>query len=148
MSLFFWAWKEKLPPNLTDDHVDTRLVEAWILGHKYDLKVFQDLVMEELLWMLDVCLTDLSAARPAFFKTPPGSKLRILMAEEIALLLMDEPQIKISDLSDLGKVDGFQAELMAALKQQHLHGYGGDRMKRKEGGEEAPGERFMVSDDP
>lgn len=59
------------------------LVRCWMFGDRYNVPAYQDVVMLELLHSLWTCGPDLATMQEAFHGTPPLSKLRKVIAEEI-----------------------------------------------------------------
>ncbi|KAK4960096.1 hypothetical protein LTR10_002987 [Elasticomyces elasticus] len=95
--LLHWMVKSELPedddmpkftvsPMLTDGDY-TALVLCWILGDKYGIPGFQDLIMIELILQLEIQGTPMGIIRYCFVHTAPRSVLRELMAEELVLYL-------------------------------------------------------------
>ncbi|KAK5708715.1 hypothetical protein LTR17_020425 [Elasticomyces elasticus] len=112
--LQYWLVKGALPKdedipslNLADDDIQNEglclgtWVLCWIMGDKYDLPVFQNLVMIELIFEVDEMVPPtVDTIKFCFEHTPPGSLLRELMAEELAMLLAKGLQIEKLDSFD------------------------------------------------
>ena len=99
----YYLMKNKLPESAYYGVAQgTRsLVRTWILGEKYQLPEFQDLVMLELLEHLDCWEYSMAVVREAFEGTPVGSPLRKLMAEEAVEMvrwgLVDKEELDVCD---------------------------------------------------
>ena len=92
-----------------------RYVRLWVLTDKYDIRGHQDDLMLELLDALQYCRTILGIIKEAFENTPPGSKLRKLMAEETVRLIKSCEGWKYENLDELDGVVGFTAAVVQAM---------------------------------
>lgn len=101
------------------------LVQCWIVGDKYGVKDFQDEIMWELLHHFRSVTPDLPLMKLAFENTPPGSPLRILMAEELAFRMQPESSFDFSSLDCFNGLVGFTGELIRVLKNEEHHCVGG-----------------------
>lgn len=93
--LLHWKIESHLPPMSSDnkdeaDALVTTLCRCWILGGKYDVRLFQDLIMLELLGVLHSNTPSLVVLKLVFGESKPNSKLCELMGEEIAYALRPE----------------------------------------------------------
>ncbi|KAK3641809.1 hypothetical protein LTR56_011136 [Elasticomyces elasticus] len=121
--LLYWMVKSELPedddmpkftvsPMLTDGDY-TALVLCWILGDKYGVPGFQDLIMIELILQLEIQETPMGIIRYCFVHTAPRSVLRELMAEELILclgvgvLFVEDEDV----LNEFGGIPGFSTTL-------------------------------------
>ena len=75
ISFFYGAHNKTLLPQITDCGPGC-LIESWILGHRYDVKAFQDVIMCELLYMMSAIDIRTWFARRALEGTRLGSALR------------------------------------------------------------------------
>ncbi|TKA33595.1 hypothetical protein B0A50_00431 [Salinomyces thailandicus] len=140
--LHWLMWRELPSETITD-----RLaVHCWILGDCYHITRFQDDAMFELLECFEDDGAEEELIMVAFQQTPPGSKLRALMSEELAYLMQEE-------LTPFDKVDpllngsNFAGELLGALARLRSSGdrtiiY---RFRRTDDGQ-YPWKEFMVGD--
>lgn len=123
----YWVVRRKLPPTeelmpaLTNDDPDLNtdhslVVHCWALGDKYDIPTFQDEVMLELLRSQDSKCMELSAVKLAFEHTPPGAKLRELMAEEVGGRLA-HGEIEYEQLDMFDGIVGFTSVLARKAKE-------------------------------
>ncbi|KAK3619862.1 hypothetical protein LTR56_023756 [Elasticomyces elasticus] len=127
--LLFWMLRHELPSlddlGLLEPYDDneeacvdhTLCIRCWALGEMYDISAFQDLIMLELLRSLETQPTDLNEIKEAFESTPPGSKLRDLMAEELAVLLGNNG-VGVRQLDMFDGVPGFSSALMAKVNRR------------------------------
>lgn len=96
--LLFWIFKCELPDysqvktsSLGEcDRLLILFVHCWILGDKYQLPKFQDLIMLELLLKLQDTTLRGFALQKAVETTPPGSKLRQLAVRETVFSAIEE----------------------------------------------------------
>ena len=101
-TLLFRKSKGRLPSIIFPKEVNERqehLVRLLVLGDKYGVDAFQDLVMLELLLALDHTRTKLETVRMAFENAPPDSKLQMVKAEVL---------VRTKDLYSTESYDGFE----------------------------------------
>ncbi|KAK5740251.1 hypothetical protein LTR17_004752 [Elasticomyces elasticus] len=109
--MLYWMVKHELPvaddipycplSNEAENECIATWVTCWIMGDKYGIPVFQNLVMIELIFEVDqIGPPTLGIIKFCFENTPPGSLLRELMAEELAMLLATKVDAKKLDLFD------------------------------------------------
>lgn len=107
-------------------------VRCWILGDKYDIKLFQDDVM---LMMISYGAETSSDPTPemvreVFYNTPPGSKLRDFITEESVYLF--EPGVRSDRLGDavlrknIGELDETGFLPLYTEKKREYNAQGGD----------------------
>jgi hypothetical protein len=142
--LLYWVMRGQVPSGdeFKGDEA-MALVHAWILGDKYDIEDFQDYVMMELLCWLQHRSYLPEMVKTAFENTPRESKLRKLMAEEVAYSIRacDAPFWSL-DIFD--GVEGFIGEFAAALIRHGEKGMAG----LKEGVVRSRWNDYMVGDGP
>ena len=82
--LLYWKMKGHIPSQSigTSEEALTILMRSWVLGERYNLPFFQDMVMLELLNVVDSSWVPVSLVKEGFEGTPPHSKLRGVLAEE------------------------------------------------------------------
>ncbi|KAK5121397.1 hypothetical protein LTR85_005229 [Meristemomyces frigidus] len=99
-ALLYWMFESTLPN-----------IEMMVLS-------FQNEIMLELLHKLNTGVPSLDVVKTSFNRTPPGSKLRLLMAEEVAFMLSEQNNKKMvpEDLDAFDGVVGFTSALTVALK--------------------------------
>ena len=97
--LFHWKQEGRLPAHLTvkdaieaeyggSDSYIQMLCHCWLLGKRWDIPLFQDAVMRQLLSILDHNeVMSLEAGKLVFETSKPNSKLCMLLCEEIVLQL-------------------------------------------------------------
>ena len=134
--LLYWMSKRTLPSlsYLKDAHLkQSRLVHLWILGDKYNIPHIQDLAMLELLRSVQGDVTSLDIVKFAFENTLPGSKLRLVMAEE-GVQAIELGGNRYDRLEMFDGVPGFSAELMRAMARHSdsILFSGGDRVEMNE----------------
>ncbi|KAK5688477.1 hypothetical protein LTS10_000455 [Elasticomyces elasticus] len=129
--LLYWIVKHKLPlvsevtssggtvwESAETSEIDQELsVRCWVLGDKYGIPAFQDLIMLELLKELDIDTrrAPITAVKLAFDSTPPGSALRELMAEEAAMVIKDSGA-PYDALDQFDGIVGFTRLLVASME--------------------------------
>ena len=90
-------------------------IEAWVLGDKYGIPEFQNVVMFELLHYLSGDdRIRLEHAELAFHRTMPASPLRTLVAEDLAVQIRDTT-IGPAEFSMLDGATGAIVDVLAAL---------------------------------
>lgn len=123
--LLYWAYHHRLPepPGEYDSWVDNcdDLVSAWLLGNKYDIPSFQDLVMIELL-QINECL-DHHYIETAFTTTKSGSPIRRVLVEKIVYLYV-RGELKHDYLDGLGRIIGFTSAFAKAMEAHRKEGEG------------------------
>jgi hypothetical protein len=135
--------------SVSDTKDDEELLTlCWVLGDKYDIPNFQDVAMFTLLQLADGENVEPSTIKLAFKNTSPGCKLRLLMAEELAAMMLH-------GTVGYGRVDGilngtnFAEELLEALDRvenedtQPIAAY---RFYESHDNDEEPWKWFMVGD--
>lgn len=115
-----WLVMKKLPQdhmsNLHDQYDHAALVRCWVIGDKYGISEFQNLIMLDLLDSLEDCCVQTEAARLGFECTAPGSVMRELMAAEVAECIENrECVIHARDLETLDDVGGVFSAVAAVL---------------------------------
>lgn len=87
--VLYWMVNREVPgePIEPKASVYRVLIACWIMGDRYDMPAFQDVVMMELLNRLDVFSPSMALVKLAFESTIPGSKLRLVMAEELGWMI-------------------------------------------------------------
>lgn len=104
-----WLMQRSYPQDL-----DARSsVKCWVLGDRYHISTFQDNAMFALLVRLDNKWAKLDDISYAFRLTPPGSKLRLLMAEEL-VMLMDDKKVVYDEIDCALNGTNFVGELLRA----------------------------------
>ncbi|KAK5688473.1 hypothetical protein LTS10_000451 [Elasticomyces elasticus] len=91
-------------------------IRCWALGDKYDVPDFQDLIMLELLRSIELEPIQLDEIKEGIECTGPGSKLRDLMAEELAREV-SAGDIETSELDAFDGVAGFSNILVAKINR-------------------------------
>jgi hypothetical protein len=110
----FWKLNGKLEiPQGHDDSKKMQLVHCWILGDKYDIKEFQDIVVLELLVTLEDSVAPLEVIQLAFKNTAENSLLRKLMARH-AVINICESNCERQHLKIFDGVTGFITEPVEA----------------------------------
>lgn len=103
-------------PNLSDaSGVETLLVNCWVQGDKYGIVAYQDEAMIQLLHIYREKVPQHEVIELALAKSAPGSKLRKLMAEELAHQFGSdgpEPQVLA------GTVPGKTSSVQSAFRRQ------------------------------
>ncbi|KAK3619868.1 hypothetical protein LTR56_023762 [Elasticomyces elasticus] len=131
--LLHWLVKRELPSDelyaedfayLNPDDSHLPLIRCWILGERFDLTVFQNLIMEMIKAALsgacDGRYLSHASLQEAFQCTEPGSGVRLLAVEDIAYQLEYSSGVKVGMLDkDFGGVTGFIGELMEAVLRKH-----------------------------
>lgn len=111
--LIYWAYKHRLlPAGETSEYVASRgeaWVAAWLLAERNGLSELQDLIMLELLnWVATECF-GLDIFEHVFQVTLPGSKIRLLVLEEL-MVDMHEGDTQLSDVEEVWSCAGFMDE--------------------------------------
>lgn len=107
------------PPGAVLAHnrkADYKFVKAWVLGERYQLPDLQDNCMWDLLHRAAKGLS-FEVLELGCHKTPPGSVMRKLMAEQAVGLCFDEQVIDEDDLRELALRFSIEAEIEAAEKR-------------------------------
>lgn len=89
------------------------LTRCWVLGDKYNIRRFQDMVMLALLELESY--VPLDVVKYSFDNTPPNSVLRIFMAEELAVEINCTKDYKYEHLGMMDGVTGFTTKLLQAF---------------------------------
>ena len=120
--LLYWKIKGELHYDRTTESDSTarhevidQSVRCWILGDKYDIKEFQDIVILELIELVRDSSVPLLTIKLAFENTPPKNALRTFMAEEAVWRIMRRRDYAHEDLGVMDGVIGWSTELMQAL---------------------------------
>lgn len=118
--LLHWRLKGYAVKTYVSEHTEEQLqlVRFWVLAEKYDIKEFQNVIMNQIFDALDQRTVELETVKLAFESTPPGSPLRTLMAEETVLHMDLRDEYEHADLRELDGVLGFTTELMYALDRK------------------------------
>lgn len=146
--LTFWALHDENPPSTSFEFNGGEIfVRAWNIGHKYGLAKFQDSMMGEMLWGLNDSAASMAARVSAFEGSAPGSVMRRLLAEDLAREI-DGGDLTLAKLTELYTIPGFEAELLQALKQQHVHSNPEMRIPGEEENATGPWKKFMVGQGP
>lgn len=122
--LLYWKFYELLEYGHIE-HPDSKmklLVECWVIGDKYDIELFQDDVMWELIKMIETRAPKLDTIKLAFDNTTAASPPRNLMAEELLSFMENEGKVDRSDLDLFDGVFGFSAVLMCAIDRKDKEG--------------------------
>lgn len=111
-TLLHWKIKGSLTgvDGLREREAIEQWTKCWVLGNKYDVKEFQDLVFLELLKCLDGVDATPQAVEFAFKNTPANSPMRQLMARE-AVASFDRQDFAVFD-----GVNGATIEVVDAMK--------------------------------
>ncbi|KAK4895433.1 hypothetical protein LTR27_006497 [Elasticomyces elasticus] len=131
--LLHWLVNRELPSDelyaedfayLNPDDSHLPLIRCWILGERFDLTIFQNLIMEMIKAALsgdcDGLFLSHASLQEAFQHTEPGSGVRLLAAEDIAYQLEYSDDVKPGTLDkDFGGVTGFIGELLEAVLRKH-----------------------------
>lgn len=112
--LLFWLAKRDMPENFDGygdkDQLCRLLTDCWLVGDKYTLSEFQDLIMLELLHSLQHHTACLTTIKHVLDHTEYGCPLRMLMVEE--LTLATEADGFNPDLSFFADISGAFAEFV------------------------------------
>lgn len=154
--LIYWMIKGVLPESKFEDNVKEReaqdwLVWCWVLGDKYHLPAFQDVVMLQLLYIIRDTGITTESATIATSNTPPDSKLRKLVANEIIYSVYRNHSQWITDFDDALAAPGFASDAMTALEEYRAEGLAPEICYlRKDNGGERTGEwrEYMVENEP
>ncbi|KAK4895439.1 hypothetical protein LTR27_006503 [Elasticomyces elasticus] len=130
------------------DH--TLCIRCWALGDKFAMPAFQDAVMLRLLESLDSEALTVAEALVGFENTPPGSKLREVMAEELAVELQNL-NIGPEDMDEFDGIAGFSSLLVEKVRRlARLNNVGGWRPRmervRLDAWDGVSPNRYLVSD--
>jgi hypothetical protein len=152
--LLYYMLKGLVPSSyhLKTDYV-MRCVHSWILGDKYGINCFQDLIMLELLrhldadWDNDLITTEV--LKTILTTAPAESKLAILAIEEVVVQHHDKGFGTEADLDELAAIPGFTAALVQAYDRWHDSGSGFQcRLPSGDDPERQRWRRFMVGRGP
>lgn len=122
IALLQWMLKHSLPDSwYAEPHPNVMTkVRCWALGEKYMIPEFQDLVMLELLATLNHNNSPgIEVVKVGFELTPPGCKLRVLLAEEVAAGLTVHKSLTYDELDMCDGVTGFAGEVGKAISLVH-----------------------------
>ncbi|KAK3721041.1 hypothetical protein LTR37_003331 [Vermiconidia calcicola] len=113
--LLQWFVKKELPVLKMNQATQMLWVRSWIIGDKYGIEAFQDLVMLELLNELAYQKTSLEVVRTVFEGTMEESPMRKLMAEETVNLIKTTEDWCHKRLELMDGVSGFTSALLEAM---------------------------------
>ena len=111
-----------IPHSDGGDHMSLQFVRCWCLGDKYCVPAFQDLTMVELLKYCESKAPLVGTIKDAFDNTPPGSRLRILMAECAVESFYDRRWYDLGELDKFDDTVGFTSAFAQALHKWHSNG--------------------------
>lgn len=100
----------------------TLAIRCWVLGDKYGIPAFQDLVILELLAHLQLRHFSIGEIKEGFQFTAPGSTLREVLAEETVLEIEYEGRIIFSELDECDGIPAFTSMIASALSAYHTNG--------------------------
>ncbi|KAK4494614.1 hypothetical protein PRZ48_013970 [Zasmidium cellare] len=107
------------------------LTKAWMLGDKYDVPAFQNSVTFRMIRTFEISFPTMQTAEEVFEITPEDCPLRKLIVEEMVTATLKLRVLKVSEVEDFGKFDGFLSlwtechqEFCANMQRYPLHGYG------------------------
>ena len=124
--LVFWMFDKKLPEEdfsaELDEKLQLLLVECWVLGDKYEIPEFQDLVMLELLHHFNSKGITPETAKRAAAMTTSGSKLRILAGRQIAQYATGGTKMAIDTFDGALGVEGFASEVIELIRPGNTSG--------------------------
>ena len=95
---------------------------CWILGDKYDMPQFQDLIMLERLRAITCGSLLPGMVLRAFEKTPPGSKLRLQAARNAVSGIYHQGNYTLDDFDGLRAFPDAMTEMMNALQRYYEEG--------------------------
>lgn len=167
-ALIFWIFDKKYPEENLESRMSRRemeedlekkeameeelqvfLIHCWIVGDKYDIPDFQDLAMLELLHHLNQSYMLPLAAELAASGTAPGSKLRLIAAQDIALVATKRAEDAIDEYESALSVSGFALEVIKEIKRQEQNCEDTLDIGCKNGiGREDSWKKFMVAGGP
>jgi hypothetical protein len=119
--LLHWKIKGDLVIGASEDAESAmrRLIQRWVLGDKYGIEEFQDLLMLHLLEKVDETYVTVDLVKLAFGNTPIGSPLRELMAGELVHVIQPpRAGYKHEDLEALDGIAGYTTALMHAIDRR------------------------------
>ncbi|KAK4617878.1 hypothetical protein CLAFUW4_12313 [Fulvia fulva] len=109
---------EFLTPEANTEYQEL-LTVAWCLCHKHAMPKLQNLLMAQLLVLIQEVYTELDDISAAFKKTPAGSSLRKLMAEQLMCRIcmggLEEWQV----LENVSGIEGAMVEIADASGAYH-----------------------------
>ncbi|KAK3622568.1 hypothetical protein LTR56_022123 [Elasticomyces elasticus] len=107
-----------------DEAAQLTLMSCWILGDKYGIPEFQDLIMLELLARFEQQNIHVSAAKLAFEYTPPGSLLRELVAEELGWRFgcAGNSGLSFEELDKFDQIPGVMSVIIRKTHQRNKNG--------------------------
>lgn len=145
--LLFWMLKHALPKGIESD--DELLIHCWVLGDKYGLPSLQDETMLRLLQFYDSNCSTWPTYLLGASLTPPGSRLRRLIAEEVIDAATGDGKVATDELGRFDGIVGFIGDLFRA---REAHEWGGHLSFKRFGGlgpEDRPTwEEFLVGEKP
>ena len=100
---------------------DMLWVRCWALGDYFGIPAFQDEVMFKLISYIGLWQSDFDVIREAFMRTPEGSPLRRLMAEEAVNLQLRQRSLKAKELGALYHIPGFYSAFDKARVRYRDH---------------------------
>lgn len=145
--MLFWMHKSTLPQEVA--YPIMLLCQAWMLGDRYFLQSFQDLVMLELMCFIPGESLSLSNITMVFRGTMPGSALRQIVAEEAWSARSGgiSGDTCMTDFDDLDGAVGVTGSMLAAAQKSAQAKENGDagvhRLTRRD-----MWEKYMVGEKP
>lgn len=125
--LLYWIITKTLPeehvhfsPERDEAVSQPMIVQCWVLGDKYDVVAFQDLIMVELLYVSNGPSIKVRAACEAFENSRTGSKLRLLVSRLIVAEVYWYESRYLEGFKELESVAGYFAEITNALHDMHM----------------------------
>lgn len=154
--LIYWMIKATLPESKFEEQHEEEeaqllLVQCWVLGDKYNIAAFQDVIMLELLFLISGISMDPMSAAFATNNTPPGSKLRHLVANEIVFTVYSDYGRAIGAYDEALAATGFASEAMSGLDKYRdgTNGINVDYVGEKNGaGRTQEWRKYMVNERP
>lgn len=128
--LIFFMLQKELPGCVLKPDVNNQmlLVNCWIIGDKYMIPAFQDIVMIELLVHLHGRGIDLAVAERAVHASAPESVLRRLVIEEVLVAVISRKTISHDELECISGATGFVPCIFRVMTEDH------DRHRKNPGG--------------
>lgn len=117
------------------DHDCNTLVHCYILGDKYNLEDFQGSIMYNLQLLKEPeRFVSLDTVKLGFMNTPPRSRLRGFLADEVAAWANWRGTYKKEDLDVMDGAPGFIGEFLEALGRLYRYGSQSrsERVRRRE----------------
>ncbi|KAK4544937.1 hypothetical protein LTR36_003842 [Oleoguttula mirabilis] len=130
--------KRDFPKRLATED-DELAVRCWVLGDCYDIARFQDeamLAVMKSFQEISACWPAFETIANAFKDTPPGSKLRRLMVEQLVLMLELRSDVTYASCDDILNGTNFVQELLNA-RDRYNKGDGREKMLHRLGADAA-----------